>query len=314
MAEGVAPCATRRAMRKRILITGASGFVGRRLMSVLIEHGVDVVGVSRRPPADPALRTHWTSVDCTDPAAMQHIVERVGPDVIAHCAMTSGHPTAIDDKIESLRTAVIGTASVVNAARNSGTVKLVHAGSFLVYAPSAEPLHEDLSLRPSTVRGVAKASAELLVQQAVAEDSLNAVILRIFSVYGPGEPTHRFIPTLLRALKSGESMAVTRWPRHDFVHVDDVVRAMLSAIDATLPAGAVFNIGSGTSVTNDEVIALAERITGRALAVSGEYPTRPVDSAMWTADTRHSQAHLGWTASIPLESGLGLLWERGESC
>jgi nucleoside-diphosphate-sugar epimerase len=295
----------------RAFITGMSGFVGGRLRDRLLTDGIACAGLSRRPPLALHEGAPWTCADCVDHEAVYAAIERFRPDVIVHCAMTSGHPHTPAANQEMLRTGVLGTASVVDAAVRYGRARLVHAGSFLVYAPSEAPLHESLPHGATTLRGVAKAGAELVVQQAVASRSLDALILRIFSVYGPGEPAYRFLPTLVRSLCDDTPMPLLPWPRRDFVHVDDVVSAMVMAMRVAAPSGSIFNVGSGTARSNAEVVGIAELVTGRRLRTTGASVESPVDSKLWVADLTRTTGVLGWSPTITLDQGLASWYRTG---
>ena len=293
----------------RVFITGISGFIGNRLCQRLSYEGVECAGLSRRSPSSALHAAHWTRADCTDFEAVSGALDAFEPDVIVHCAMASGHPQSAPERTEALRTGVLGTASIVDAAMHYGRARLVHAGSFLVYEPSNRPLQESSPLRPLTTRGVAKAGAELVVQQAAATSALHAIVLRIFSVYGPGEAAQRFIPTLIRSLRSDAPMSLTPWPRRDFVHVDDVVSAITRAMRIAAPSGSVFNVGSGQSHSNAEVVELAEAASGRRLRTTGSHPTSPVDSQLWLADLALTNRVLGWSPAISLAQGLTAMYQ-----
>jgi nucleoside-diphosphate-sugar epimerase len=131
-------------------------------------------------------------------------------------------------------------------------------------------------------------------------------VLRLFSVYGRWESPSRFIPTAIRAALGGGEMALTApGVRHDFVYVDDVVDAMLTAATANGVDGEVINVGSGREWTNEEVVDAVQRLTGRVVRVrTGEYPAKTADTAHWVADVGKAAALLGWRPAHDLTSGL----------
>lgn len=160
---------------------------------------------------------------------------------------------------------------------------------------------------PHTLHGATRAAATFLFQQSAYGLGLPVVILRIFSVYGPWEPRHRFIPTAIMAgLLGGELKLTAPGIRHDYVHVDDVVEACLrAAASADNVIGEIINIGTGVQATNEEVAGHINELTGGCIrVVPNSFPAREVDTSYWVADTRKCESLLAWKPQITLRSGL----------
>ncbi len=301
----------------RVLVTGGTGFIGANLVRGLLSRGISP-HLLCRPSSSPwrltAVLDQLTihRADLLDADSVNAVVRAVQPHVIFHLAMAPGHPSSPAERKRSLSVAALGTAHLLEAARAVGTSRVVHAGSFLEYGSTEDPLRETHPLQPKTFRGLAKATASLVATWYAVYGGVHAVILRLFSVYGPWEGPHRFIPTLLRAALTGEEVRLTTPGfRHDFVFVEDVVSACLLAAEAELSSGEVCNIGSGHQWTNEEVVALVERIVDRPLWVQvGGYPPQPPDTHFWQADIGKARTVLGWTPAHSLEEGLRktLVW------
>jgi len=291
----------------RYLVTGGAGFLGARLTRKLVDRGNGEVFALVRPGGTPSPHpdARTISADLCDRAQTVAAVHTACPDVVFHCAMTAGHPKDSAGRLQALSTAVNGTAHLAEAALCTGVQRFVHMGSFLVYRQQPRPVRECDPIQPYSFRGAAKAAASLWLQQCAMLCALPLVELRIFSVYGPGEPAHRFIPALLRAARDAETILLNPAPAHDFVFIDDVVDACLLAEQSSLPAGAVFNIGSGRTWRNDEVLRIASNATGRDIAFdNGAYPPGPADSGYWQADISEAAARLSWKPRHSLEEGL----------
>lgn len=253
--------------------------------------------------------------DVRDHAAVRGILRHWRPEIVFHCAMTGGHPRDDEMKLEMLSTSVAGTANLLESAMEIGVRRFIHLGSFLVYGRQDRALRESDPIRPSTFRGSAKAVAAVCLRQLSAALHWPAVELRVFSVYGPWEPDHRFIPTLLRAAATGAGMPLRSGPRHDFVHVDDVVDACLLAAESALDPGDVVNIGSGRLWTNEEVVEAALQATARPIAIDeGAYPPSPADDGYWLADIQAARDRLGWSPSRSLADGLKTTYDWMQSC
>ncbi|MCX6602435.1 MAG: NAD(P)-dependent oxidoreductase, partial [Acidobacteria bacterium] len=216
-------------------------------------------------------------------------------------------------RLESLQTSVIGTAALAEAAAACQVQRFVFTSSFLAYRPQRRALVESDPLEPHSHRGAAKAAAAIWLRQFAVSQSFPAVKLRIFSIYGPGEPEHRFIPALLRAARHGTTLPLRPGPFHDFVHVDDVVDAALLAASTPLAPGSVFNIAGGQAFSNEQVVQAASQALGRPIHVNlHAYPPSPADSPFWLADISAAATTLGWKPHHTLESGLRQTEE--ESC
>ena len=287
-----------------VLITGASGFLGSRLLARLAAAGEECIALSRNPHSLPS-NARFLPADLRHAQQILDAVSSLRPRVIYHCAMTSGHPFSPAQRLESLQTAVLGTAALAEAAAASGVQRFVFTGSFLAYRPQRRALIESDPLEPHSSRGAAKAAASLWLRQFALSQSFPAVELRVFSIYGPGEPARRFIPALLRASQQGTSLPLLPDPSHDFVHVDDVVDAALLAASQPLAPGAVFNIAGGTAYTNQQVVEAASAALGRPIHVDPHaYPPSPADAPFWLADISAAASALGWKPTHSLEAGL----------
>jgi len=302
----------------RVLVTGATGFLGANLVRALVAARAEVHAVVR-PGADRwrlrevDLRVH--DGDLRERASVRAVVAAVAPDVVFHLA---AHGAQHDQRERDAIFAgtVLATHHVLLACEARPPRRLVHTGGSSEYGPKPHALAEDDLLAPVTAYGAAKAAATTLVLQA-ARGGLPAAVLRPFSIYGPWEPATRLVPSAIRAALGGTALPLTTdaWVR-DFVFVDDVVEACLVAADAPSAAGEIVNVGTGRQTSNHEVVAEVERLTGRRIAVErGAYAAHGSDTLHWVADTRKAERVLGWRARSDLTAGLTqtIAWLRAAS-
>jgi nucleoside-diphosphate-sugar epimerase len=287
------------------LVTGAGGFVGRHLVSRLVADGWDVVATVRpgRPlPAPAGCRV--VAADLSGPGAAAAVARDAAPDVAFLLAAARGSDAS---------------STAVNVSSGMWTVDalpaecqaVVHVGSSTEYGASDGPMDEGAPLRPRGFFGATKAAGSLLVTAAAARRGLRTVVLRPFQVYGPFDHPGRLVPTVLRAARRSEVVALTEpGRRRDWIYVDDVVEACVRAATADhLPPGQVLNLGTGRQVTNEELVAEAERVTGRALRVAvGSHPGRDWDAPSWVCDPSLARELLGWEARVALADGLARCW------
>ena len=279
----------------RALVTGAGGFVGRHLVARLRADAWDVVGLTR------------ADVDLTDPAAAAAAVRAADPDVVFSLAAGRAKATAA----ERAATVQVNTSPWLVDALPERCRAVVRLGSSTEYAAAPHPLAEDAALHPRGFFGATKAAGSLLLQAAAAERGVRAAVLRAFQVYGPGDHPTRLVPVVLDAARTGATVPLPgALSRRDWVWVGDVVEACVRAAgDDALPPGVVVNIGTGVQTSTEELVAVAERVTGRPIATApGAHPGRSWDTADWVADPTAARELLGWEPTVDLAEGLARTW------
>ena len=159
------------------------------------------------------------------------------------------------------------------------------------------------AIYPESLFGASKAAASLQLQQLARSKGLPLVILRLFHVYGPMESEYPLVPTAIRSFLTNQPMTLTeRGYHHDFVYVGDVVKACLSAAAKDNLSGQIFNIASGSPVSNERVIALISAITNKRTQVTtGAFAPREWDKTDWFADISKAREQLGWQPETNLQ-------------
>lgn len=281
-------------MTRRVLVTGAAGFVGRHLVERLRADGDDVVTLTR------------ADVDLTDRLALERAVQAAAPDVCFHLAAARDRA----DQTARQATAVVNTVSgmwLVEALPDDCQA-VVRLGSSTEYAQCDRLMDEDAPLRPRGWFGATKAAGSLLLQASAAERGLPAAVLRAFQVYGPHDKPSRFVPAVLEAAARDAVLPLTApGLRRDWVWVGDVVDACLRA--ATAERSGTWNIGTGRQTANEELVAEAERATGRRIRTAvGAHGGRDWDTGSWGCDGAAAERDLGWEPTVDLHEGLRRTW------
>ena len=295
---------------RRAMLTGAAGFLGSNLARELLRQDAEV-HVLLRDGSDPwRLADVWSRLavhraDVNDAVAVDAALAAARPQVLFHLAVPPGHPRDRDSRERMLRTLVLGTAHVMEAASAHGVARVVQVGSFLEYGPRESLVRETDPLDPVTARGAAKAAATLWCREFARANGLGAVVLRSFSVYGPWEDGGRLIPSAVRAGLEGRPLALTdAAPRRDYVFVDDVVHACVLAACADVEPGEVVNVGTGVLTSNREVLAAVEAAAGCRIEIAGKYPAQPADASGCAADIEKAARVLGWQPRYALGQGI----------
>jgi nucleoside-diphosphate-sugar epimerase len=295
--------------RNHVLITGAGGFLGADLLVRLLARGHDVHAILR-PTTDPwrienlLSRVYVHRGSLVDEEFLRSTVHDVRPEVIFHLAATGAYVES-SERRRMFDDNVTAAHNLLSAVRDLELRRLVVAGSSLAYGWKQHPIQEDEVLEPRTYYAAAKAAAMILFQQAALGEGRPVAVLRIFSIYGPGEPKKRLIPSAIRAALTGEVLPLATGFVRDFVFVEDVSAACLAAAETDAATGEIFNVGSGVETANEEVIRCLESCLGREIHVDpGAYPPRATDTKSWQADIGKAERILGWQPQFRLRDGL----------
>lgn len=290
----------------RILLTGASGFIGGRLLPVLArEH--TVTALVRRPPAQPLPGVRYCLQDLTAP--LDHTALPAAVDAVIHQAalIDADHATADADPF---LVNVVATQRLLEYAARAGATLFVHASTGGVYGCSPHPLTEDSPLHPMDRYSLTKAQAELAVEASrytVPDRAYATVILRYFFPYGVGTPNP--IPRYVEAAVRGDPIALPEGggPRFNPLHIDDAVAATLAAL--TLTTDTVLNIAGTEITTFGEIARLAAARAGHDLRLTTlpAHAVIPYYRSHLVADITRMQTQLGFTPRIPLADGLAEL-------
>jgi len=300
------------ARRVRLVVLGASGFLGRHVRQRARAEGLDVVTAGRSPlPDSPA----HCLVDLAgqDPARLAETLSTLAPDVVVNCAgATSGPPEAL------AAVNVTGTYDLVRAMLMAGRpARLVHLGSAAEYGPG-EPgtaVAESVPPRPASAYGATKLAGTHLVELGHAA-GLDAVVLRVFNPVGPGAPDGilpgRLVTEFRRALTDGSEVQLGPLDAvRDFVDARDVADAVIAAALAPGPA-AVINVASGQGQPARTLVRELAAISGYDGPVheNTDGSPRSAVSSWQQADIGLARRVLGWQPRRGLGESLADLWEE----
>ena len=242
-----------------------------------------------------------------------------GCDTVFHLAASVGNARSIAEPLQDADANVLGTLTVLEAARQKNVAKIVYSSSAGIFGElKTLPIREDHPLEPDTPYGCTKLAGEKLCLSYAKLYSISAVCLRYFNVYGPMQRYDAYgnvIPIFVHKLLRGEPLTVfgDGEQTRDFVNVADVAQANLRAARAREVSGA-FNIGSGTRVTINELVRLIEGASGISPAVR-RAPPREGDVRDSLADISAARSALEFQPTVDLATGLAeyLTWARQES-
>jgi len=289
----------------RVLVTGGAGFIGRRVVRALLAEGHEVTVADLRAFPDPEVRS--VVGDLCDPDGPARAV-RPGTDAIIHLAAFTYVVASVADPVSTYRLNTDATARLLEVAREHEVGTFMFASTNAVTGNvGGATITEQTVLRPLTPYGATKAAAEMLLSSYANCYGMACASLRFSNVYGPGmTEKDSFVPRLMRAARDGEGVQVRGDGSmiRDLVHVDDAVQGVMAAWAAGYTGPLI--LGAGRSVTVNEMVTTARRVTGAPIPVehvpvgNGEMPAVVVDISAARA--------IGYRPVIDLETGMATVW------
>jgi nucleoside-diphosphate-sugar epimerase len=297
---------------RRVLLTGASGFVGRHAVAPLVARGFEVHGIARETPDDLAIPVVWHPCDLLDQATTDTVVRGIGASHLLHLAWCTEHP-AYWTSPENLDW-VAATLRLVRRFHAAGGERVVIGGTCAEYEWRDSCCDDRTPLNPASLYGAAKDATRRVVEAYAATERLSFAWGRIFFLFGPGERAERVVPAVARAVAAGERVACSSGEQiRDFLYVEDVASAFAALMDS--PLEGCFDIGSGEGTALRDVLLELEQLAGQqGLVHLGEAPDRD-EPASIVADARRLRKELGWRPEVALQEGLErtLAWWRASS-
>jgi UDP-glucose 4-epimerase len=307
----------------RVLVTGATGFIGSHLCLRLLDLGMEVHGLDDLSRGSlkraKILKNSGMSLhkaDVRDWATVHEVLHEVKPDAVIHLAALISVEESIRMPELYMEVNAEGTRNIVRAASNVGSGRLIYASSAAVYGnPIRLPIAEDHPTSPLSPYGLSKLMGERYVtSEFIGREK--PVILRIFNVYGPGQnPEYAGVITkFMERLSQGDPPIIfgDGEQTRDFIHVDDVVEAFIRSLDTPLNETAVLNVGSGRPFKIIELARMMIRLYGLNVEPI-HVPPRPGDVRGSYADISLAKRLLGWNPKISLEEGLRRLIVEGDT-
>lgn len=303
-----------------VAIFGAGGFVGFNLLQKLLAYRKDVFGVFSDPKKNWRLRElstsplHVVKCDIREGSALKSLISRKKPKTVFNLAAYGAYSTQKD--IDNIyQTNFNSTYVLIEEMKKYGFSTYIQAGSQSEYGLNSSGPTEKDELVPNSHYAISKVADYYMLKYYGKVEKLPVVHLRLYSVYGPWEEPNRLIPTLISEAKKGKlPKFVDPNISRDFVHVDDVINALVKCVvilasgERSRPEslfGEVFNVCSGKKITIKELAYLAKKLFKiKANPKFGSMKNRVWDLKDWYGNPKKIQKILGWRAKISLSEGL----------
>jgi dTDP-glucose 4,6-dehydratase len=301
---------------KRVLVTGAGGFIGSHLTERLVALGAHVRafvhynalgawGWLSQSPARGAV--HVVMGDICDRDSVHEAIR--GTEVVFHLAALIGIPYSYHAPSSYVRTNIDGTLNVLQAARTHGVERLVHTSTSEVYGSARYvPMDEAHPLQGQSPYSASKIGADKLAESFHLSFDIPVVTVRPFNTFGPRQSSRAVIPTIISQCLSGERVRLGNVsPRRDLNYVTDTVEAFVLAAVVPGVVGRTINVGSGREISVGDLAEMITALIGRTMQIEAENErVRPRDSEVdrLLADNTLARQILGWQPSVTLEAGL----------
>ena len=303
---------------KKVLVTGAGGFIGSQLTETLAQNGAAVRAFvrynSRRDPgllrlADERVLREMEIIfgDIRDADAVTQAVR--GCDLVFHLGALISIPYSYVHPREVAEVNWMGTLNVLTASRECGVGRVLHTSTSEVYGTALRvPIDEDHPLQGQSPYSASKIGADKMAESFYCAFQLPVVTVRPFNTYGPRQSARAVIPTIItQALALDEIRLGNLDTRRDFTFVSDTVRGFLCAAQAEQVEGETFNLGTGQEVTIRELLERILKIVGRDVRVRvDDQRLRPENSEVMRLLSNNQKARqcLHWQPEVSLEDGL----------
>ena len=303
---------------KKVLVTGAGGFIGSHLVEALVNEGASVRafvrynsrgdgGLLRELEPQVFRQVEIIAGDLRDEDAIRQVVK--GCQVVFHLAALISIPYSYFHPIEVASSNITGTLNVLQACRDLEVERLVHTSSSEVYGTAKiTPINEEHPLQGQSPYSASKIAADKLAESYYCAYGLPVITLRPFNTFGPRQSARAVIPTIItQALASDTIKLGNLDTMRDFTYVSDTVAGFLCAARSSTGLGEVFNLGTGTEIRIGELAEMVVRIVGRKVKIEVDQERmRPEKSEVLRliSDNTRARKTIGWEPQIPFEEGI----------
>lgn len=314
---------------KKVLVTGAAGFIGSHLTDVLLARGDAVIGfdefndyyepaIKRRNLEEAAKNPLFTlyTADICDEMRVREVFERERPEVVVHLAARAGVRPSLRNPNLYHRVNVVGSQHILDACRDFRPSHLVFASSSSVYGGSTEVPFKETNpvMRPISPYAATKRMNELQAHVYSHVYGLNVTMLRFFTAYGPRQRPDMAIHKFTRAILAGESVPMfgDGSTRRDYTYIDDIIDGVVRCVDRPFRYE-IFNLGEQHTTSLRELIAMIERHAGRPARIES-LPRQAGDVEITFADITHAREQLDYQPRFAMDEGIRrfVAWFRAE--
>lgn len=305
-------------LNKRVLVTGAGGFIGSHLVEKLATHGAEVkafvrynsrndIGLLSQLPEELGSKVEIITGDLRDLPAIQSATRDV--EIVFHLGALIAIPYSYKHPAEVVESNILGTMNVLLASRENKVVRIVHTSTSEVYGSAIRlPIDENHPLQGQSPYSASKIGADKLAESFYCAFELPVVTIRPFNTYGPRQSARAVIPSIIiQALKHKKIHLGNLDAQRDFTYVTDTVDGFLCAAEVVNLEGKTINLGSGKKISIFELVGEISTLLNKKIEVEVELKRlRPSKSEVTTllSDNHLALELLKWAPQVDLQTGL----------
>ena len=285
---------------QKVLVTGASGFIGTHLCRRLLKEGAEVYGISRNIQDGDYNTLHWYQGDLADMETVRKIISNIKPNIIFHLASFVSGSRNIEHVVPIFQNNLVSTLNLLTVATTIGCNRIIIAGSM------EETNSNYTEVIPQSPYAAAKLACSAYARMFHALYHTPVVIARLFMVYGPDQKDlNKLIPYVILSLLSGKIPKLSSGQRLvDWIYIDDVINGLLAIAKAQNIEGSMIDLGTGSLVAVRNVVEnLFKLIDPKARPSFGGLQDRPMETEIF-ANVNETYSKIGWKSMISLEKGL----------
>jgi NAD dependent epimerase/dehydratase len=303
---------------KRVLVTGAGGFIGSHLTEHLVNLAANVKafvrynsrndwGLLELLPKEKLDKVEVITGDLKDVDAIRQAAEDV--DIIFHLGSLIAIPYSYLHPRETIETNIIGTLNVLTAAREEGIEKVIHTSTSEVYGTAKYiPIDENHPLQGQSPYSASKIGADKIAESFFRSYDLPVSIIRPFNTFGPRQSARAVIPTIIaQALRRKKIVLGSLHPTRDYTYIEDLVEAFINVAESSKSVGEVINIGSNFEIPIGDLARKIVSLIGRNVEIVTDHsrirPEKSEVERLW-CDNKKARELLGWTSKTSLDDGL----------
>ncbi|QSF44666.1 NAD-dependent epimerase/dehydratase family protein [Paenibacillus tianjinensis] len=276
----------------KVLVTGATGFVGSNLVRGILDHTDYEVSITARKNSDfrriedvlGQVTVYYE--DLREPKEVANLIQSAKPDIIYHVATYGGFPSQVDKEL-TIATNLTATINLIDEAAKNNVKQFINTGSSSEYGIKDQPMRETDLCEPVNLYGITKLAATNYCKMVSQTTEMKICTLRLFSPYGKYEDSTRLFPSIISALENNESAKLSRPSSvRDFLPIEDVIDIYLSLIKLNYNSGEIINVGSGKQQTIEEFYWYLAEKSGKAhiQPTWSAAPPRLHEPKVWEAD------------------------------
>jgi UDP-glucose 4-epimerase len=285
---------------KKVIVTGASGFIGSHLCMKLQELKCEVHGITRDILRIGNNAIYWWQSDLSDLKEVTRLIESIGPDIIYHLSSFVTGSRSLDVVTPTFRSNLLSTLNLLTACSTVGSQRILLMGSM------EEPLSDTTYSSSISPYASSKWASSIYARMFHKLYDLPVVILHVFMVYGPGQMDFKkLVPYVILSLLQGEKPKLTSGDRKvDWIYIDDVIEAMIAGVQVRGIEGKTIEVGSGELISIRNIVEiLISMINPKIIPAFGAIEDRPFEN-MRVADTARSLNQLGWKSKMQIQRGM----------